>query len=878
MGCSGSKADDLPLVTLCRERKEYIKAAAEQRYALASAHVSYFRSLNDVGGALRRFVDEELVIGIGSTPGSPVLTLPSDEGKIKRPKKKDNNNNNSNKSSSSSTSISHSVSFSHNHSQDEEVKEDDSHLHLSSDSDSDLGISSPGHIHIQDSPVMEKPFSYSSSPMGWSPPGINNSYSYYMKRSSTAIPSVIYEEPQTSTASNGQRPDSSYPYSNYSQYGNGGFFGFSLASPPDPYYNRQPSPQAGPPSPPPPNVSAWDFLNPFDSIDNAYSGYYSQSRYGFGSTTSSPDSKEVRAREGIPDLEEETEQEVFTEVPKNKKKVHEDVNPNKKFGEGTSRVLPLQRNENKQSAHGKEVKSSSDTIESKSSPNSSEAKSSPDIVLSNSKEEVYAKKKGVSFEVEEASGDDGQSTKLSGLTTLSNHGTRDLQEVVNEIKAEFELASGYGKEIAVLLEVARLPYQPTRFKVLFSRILYYLVPSMSSSRHASRRSPQSAFNTMGTAKAYNDDLSKGFNMKRNSLSSTLEKLYVWEKKLYKEVKEEERLRVIYEKQCKKLKALDDSGAESTKIDATQASIRKLLTKLDVGIRAVDAISSRIHQLRDEELQPQLSELVNEFIRMWKSMLKSHRRQFRAIVESKTRNLRANTRFRGDSTVRTTIELEMELLNWCTRFSEWVNTQKSYVESLNKWLMHCLLHEPVETPDGIMPFSPSRIGAPTVFIISNDWNQAMERISETTVVEAMTEFVSNLHRLWERQDEEQKHRLKAEYLTKDFEKRLRTLRKEMGRLEKDHSETLSEKTAASIVPSESGVSPLDDLKVDLDSMRKRLDEERARHKESVKLVHSAASNSIQAGLIPIFEALENFTSEAVKAHEQVRVKGTVGDGS
>lgn len=271
-------------------------------------------------------------------------------------------------------------------------------------------------------------------------------------------------------------------------------------------------------------------------------------------------------------------------------------------------------------------------------------------------------------------------------------------------------------------------------------------------------------------------------------------------------------------------------------------------------------------------------LICRFIRMWKSMLKSHRRQFRAIVESKTRNLRANTGFRGDSTVRTTIELEMELLNWCTRFSEWVNTQKSYVESLNKWLMHCLLHEPVETPDGIMPFSPSRIGAPTVFIISNDWNQAMERISETTVVEAMTDFVSNLHRLWERQDEEQKHRLKAEYLTKDFEKRLRTLRKEMGRLEKDHSETLSEKTAASIVPSESGVSPLDDLKVDLDSMRKRLDEERARHKESVKLVHSAASNSIQAGLIPIFEALENFTSEAVKAHEQVRVKGTVGDGS
>lgn len=59
--------------------------------------------------------------------------------------------------------------------------------------------------------------------------------------------------------------------------------------------------------------------------------------------------------------------------------------------------------------------------------------------------------------------------------------------------------------------------------------------------------------------------------------------------------------------------LDDRGAESSKIDATQASIRKLQTKINVCIRAVDAISSRIHKLRDEELQPQLTELIRGYI-------------------------------------------------------------------------------------------------------------------------------------------------------------------------------------------------------------------------------------------------------------------------
>lgn len=73
------------------------------------------------------------------------------------------------------------------------------------------------------------------------------------------------------------------------------------------------------------------------------------------------------------------------------------------------------------------------------------------------------------------------------------------------------------------------------------------------------------------------------------------------------------MRLIYEKKCKKLKTLDDRGAESTKIEATQAAARKLHTKIDVCIRTVHVISSRIHRLRDEELQPQLMELIHGYV-------------------------------------------------------------------------------------------------------------------------------------------------------------------------------------------------------------------------------------------------------------------------
>lgn len=321
--------------------------------------------------------------------------------------------------------------------------------------------------------------------------------------------------------------------------------------------------------------------------------------------------------------------------------------------------------------------------------------------------------------------------------------------------------------------------------------------------------------------------------------------------------------------------MDEQGAESSKIDATQASIRKLLTKLNVCVKAIDAISSRIHKLRDEELQPQVGELIHGLVRMWRSMLKCHQKQFQAVMESKTRALRANTGFQRDSSLRATLELEVQLLSWCSHFSDWICSQKSYVESLNGWLLRCLNYEPEETPDGPVPFSPGRLEAPPVFVICNDWCQAVEAISETRVAIAMNDFASNLRQLWERQDEEQRQRIKAEYLSKDYKKRLTMLQQKRGSL--GHEQDAMSDKSHIIVPSEKGISPLDDLKVDLDSFKKKLVEERTKHKDAIKLVHDAASSSLQGGLLPIFKALENFTSEALRAHEQVRLQ-SVRDGS
>jgi Protein of unknown function (DUF632) len=46
------------------------------------------------------------------------------------------------------------------------------------------------------------------------------------------------------------------------------------------------------------------------------------------------------------------------------------------------------------------------------------------------------------------------------------------------------------------------------------------------------------------------------------------------------------------------------------MDKTRAAIKDLHSRLSVAIQAVDSISKRIEKMRDDELQPQLVELID----------------------------------------------------------------------------------------------------------------------------------------------------------------------------------------------------------------------------------------------------------------------------
>lgn len=297
------------------------------------------------------------------------------------------------------------------------------------------------------------------------------------------------------------------------------------------------------------------------------------------------------------------------------------------------------------------------------------------------------------------------------------------------------------------------------------------------------------------------------------------------------------MRIVHDRKCREMKRLDERGAEAQKLDSTLATIRKLSTKMRIAIQVVDSISNKISKLRDDELWPQISELIQGLMRMWSVMLECHRTQCRALSEAKNLDSLVSGGKISDAHVEVTKQLELELLEWIASFSTWIYAQKSYVKALNGWLIKGLRYVPEVTPDGIAPFSPGRLGAPPVFVICNQWAQTVERISENEVIDAMRAFASNVLQLWEKHNFEQRQMLMA---NKDMERTLRIMERE----EQEMRKTVENQNKKLVVVSGQSILTVSE--------------------------HTEAG-SMQSNLRQIFEAMENFSASTLKAYEELHIR-------
>lgn len=578
----------------------------------------------------------------------------------------------------------------------------------------------------------------------------------------------------------------------YNQYAYGGYYG-GAAPPPAGMPSSSREEVAPPPPPSPPRVSTWDFLNPFET----YGSYYEQPAPAQAPYTPSRSSKDVREEEGIPDLEDE-DMEVVKEAYGDEK------HPTKGYaGKGKA------AKEEGRSSNGDEMPRESKSSEASSSGSSLE-------------HDVHVVEKSVVGEQVQRS---EARQHVAGLPPAGSEKTYvDDNEVVLEIKTQFERASNSAGEVSKMLEVGKMPYyqKSSGFKV--SAMMICGIPTMEEE-----------------FLRFEEDKAMGCG----NLSSTLQKLYMWERKLLQEVKAEEDERLKYDRKREELKMLDEKGAEAEKIMATEKEIRKLSTRISIAIQVVNTISGKISKLRDEELWPQTCELIQGLMRMWDIMLECHQIQLHAISQAKNIDSMINAARFGEAHMDLIKSLELQLLDWTTCFAAWVTAQKSYVRTLNEWLLKGVIYTPEETDDGVPPFSPGRLGGPPIFIICNNWAAGVGRISEKEVVKAMQAFASNVFQIWERHRSEQRQGMMA---NKGMDRDLRVMERDEQAMRKA-LEAQNKKLV--LVSDQTGVSL------------------------SAQALHDggppAENSSLQLGLRNIFEAMETFTTASANTYKELHLR-------
>ncbi|XP_074564474.1 protein ALTERED PHOSPHATE STARVATION RESPONSE 1-like [Curcuma longa] len=565
---------------------------------------------------------------------------------------------------------------------------------------------------------------------------------------------------------------------------------------------------AAPTMPPSPSseLFGWDFFNPFDAVPPAPEAMVLD-------RSSDEELRLLREEEGIPELEEEAEEEV---------ECKRDIKNAKKA-----------------------------------------------VALGEEKEHCEAKpvvEAGCGGLAEEK----GSAVAVAVAVAEAQGSDRELLQALREVEDHFIRAYESGKEVSRMLEASmihlhsKLDEMKENSSKMIHAITWQQSPSSMSSLSSSYRSHLASSSSSSQWSENKSDLFDDFSgMESGSHSQTLGRLYAWEKKLYEEVKAGDRTRQAYEKKCLQLRNQSAKGAGSHSLNKTRTAVRELHSQIWVALRAIESISERIQILRDEELQPQIFELLRGLMKSWKIMLESHETQKQIMFEVNSFTCPSYGKYCNDSQRLATLILGAELRNWRACFIRYISAQKVYVEALDGWLSKFILPDIEYQSWSSSAHSHTESGSTLVALV-HEWSNSLGKLPEGPTSCSMRSFIRTVRFLWIKQGEEQQQKRKVDSLTKELERRMFAFQKmeikilDSKLLEDDHSEPeISHR-----------IEHLDDRKELLDMFKKKLEIEKAKHHACMRSTHEIILNGFKIGLASIFESLSEFANDSFKLYNEL----------
>ncbi|KAI7724904.1 hypothetical protein M8C21_014087 [Ambrosia artemisiifolia] len=463
-----------------------------------------------------------------------------------------------------------------------------------------------------------------------------------------------------------------------------------------------------------------------------------------------------------------------------------------------------------------------------------------------------------------------QGEAQKGLTVIDTpERGRELLETLKDIEDYFYRIYESGKGVSKMLESNRIQLQSglEEIKENSTKLIQAIASRSTSYRSTTCKSlVASNSKTASTWTEFNNDLfDDGGGMNAGSHSLTLGRLYAWEKKLYEEVKSGDNTRKLYERKCSQLRNQDVKGDEGGTIDKTRAAVKDLYSRILVAIRSAESISERIDKLRDEELQPQIIELLHGMMNMWKVMLDSHEIQNKIMSEVKLFTCPTYGKFSNNTHRLATLQLEAEFQNWRTCFREYLTAQKQYVGALYSWLSKFIVPE-VEfyskSRNTSQPFQT--MNGPPLLMVCQDWFNIMDKLPDRSVCIAMRSFSKDLHALWIQQGKEQDQKRKVDSLSKELDRKILAFQKTENRAFETKIPTLE----LCEIEADQKADYLKERKEYLDEFRAKVELERGKHQSCMQETQRITLNGFQTGFCRVFEAAIEFSKGSLKMYSDL----------
>jgi hypothetical protein len=244
------------------------------------------------------------------------------------------------------------------------------------------------------------------------------------------------------------------------------------------------------------------------------------------------------------------------------------------------------------------------------------------------------------------------------------------------------------------------------------------------------------------------------------------------------------------------------------------------------------------------------------------MLDSHEVQRQIIFEVNSFTCPAYGKFCNDAQRHATLKLEFELRNWRSCFMCYVNAQKAYIETLDGWLSKFILTDTIRYSRGI---------SPTWVVVCHDWYTTLSKFPNKRVSFTMRNFVRSVRVLWLKQGEEQLQKRKVDSLAKEMDKKLTAYKRAENKVIEtklpDYRPELDVKQR---------MDHLSEKKELLNTLRRRVEAEKAKHHACMQDTHDVTLNGFKIGLASIFESLTEFVKDSVNLYEDLLTQAGAKD--